>query len=192
MIQQILPHHLTNSELAVIDKNIPEVKHHSIPVMRQKLQKIITDYPYILPEYLKILLTGLGTVLIIVIVIMIFLCKEKGCTILSTNFLKSKHVPYIANTPSKDIISEPHLQQWRPATGSDRTSCQIKEIELEPMLTHPALLGSAGQRKSVALNVTTSCCSQLMVLPIPAMLETVAMALEKTTNLDLNQFFKKK
>ena len=192
LIQQILPHHLTNSELAVIDKNILEVKHHSILVMRQKLQKIITDYPYVLPEYLKILLTGLGTVLVIVIIIMIFLCKKKGCTILSTNFLKSKHAPYIANAPSKDILSEPHLQQWRPATGSDRTYCQIEEIELEPMLTHPALLGSAGKRKSVVLNVTTSRCSQLLVLPVPTMPETVAMALEKTMNLDFNQFFKKK
>ena len=52
LIQQILPHHLTDSELAIIDKSIPEVKHHSILVMKQKLQDIITEYPYVLPEYI--------------------------------------------------------------------------------------------------------------------------------------------
>ena len=191
-IQQILPHHLTNSELAVIDKSIPDVKHHSIPVMKQKLHNIITDYPYVLPEYLKILLTGLGMVLVIVIMIVIFICKKRGCTILSTGFLKSKCAPYIANTPSKDIISEPRLQQWRPTSGSSRTPCQIKEIELEPMLTCSALPVPSEKGKSVALNVTMSHCSQLMMLPVPATLEMVAMALEKTTNLDFNQFFKKK
>ena len=60
------------------------------------------------------------------------------------------------------------------------------------MLTHPALPGPAGKGKSVALNVTMSHCSQLMVPPVPATPETVAMALEKTTNLDFNQFLKKK
>ena len=191
LIQQILPHHLTNSELAVIDKNIPEVKHHSIPVMRQKLHQIITNYPYVLPEYLKILLTGLGMVLVIGIITMIFICKKKGCTILSTGFLKAKCTPYIANAPSKDLISEPCLQQWRPASSSNRTPCQIKEIKLELILTHAVLPGSAEKRKSVTLNVTMSCCSQLMVPPVPATPETVAMALEKTTNLDFDQFFKK-
>ena len=110
----------------------------------------------------------------------------------STGFLKSERALYIANAPSKDIISEPHLQQWSSTSGSSRTPCQIEEIELELMLTRPALLVPSEKGKSVALNVTMSRCSQLMALPVPATLETVAMVLEKTMNLDFDQFFKKK
>ena len=37
LIQQILPRHLSDNELAIIDKSKADVKHHSIPVMKQKL-----------------------------------------------------------------------------------------------------------------------------------------------------------
>ena len=139
LIQQILPRHLSDSELAIIDKSIPDVKHHSIPVMKQKLQDIITDYPYVLPEYLKILLSGLSTLVIIGIIIIVWFFKKKGCTTLSTGFRKPQHSPYLPNAPSKDVISEAPVQAWRPPTSGHRTSCKIEEIELEPMLQRTTL-----------------------------------------------------
>ena len=42
------------------------------------------------------------------------------------------------------------------------------------------------------LDMAMNRCSQLMAPQVQAMPETVAMALEKTTNLNFDQFFKKK
>ena len=112
LIQQILPRHLSDNKLAIIDKSIPNIKHHSIPVIKQKLQDIITDYPYVLPDYLKILLSELGTLVIIGIIITVWFFRKKGCTTLSTGFWKPSHSPYLPNTPSKDVISETPVQAW--------------------------------------------------------------------------------
>ena len=160
--------------------------------MKQKLQEIITDYPYVLPNYLKILFSGLGTLVIIGIIITVWFFRKKGCTTLSTGFQKPSHPSYLPNAPSKDILSEAPVQTWQPPTSSHRASCKIEEIELEPILQRTPLPVPPDRSRLVTFDMAMNRCSQLMVPQVQVTLETVAMALKKTTNLNFDQFFKKK
>ena len=160
--------------------------------MKQKLHEIISDYLYVLPDYLKILFSGLSTLVIIGIIITVWFFRKKGCTTLSTGFRKPSHPLYLPNAPSKDVPSEAPVQAWRPPTSSHRASCKIEEIELEPMLQRTLLPVPPDRSRPVTLDMAMNRCSQLMVPQVQAMPETVAMALKKTTNLNFNQFFKKK
>ena len=60
------------------------------------------------------------------------------------------------------------------------------------MLQRTPLPVPPDRSQPVTLDMVMNHCSKLMAPQVQVMPETVAMALEKTTNLNFDQFFKKK
>ena len=130
VIQHILPHRLSEKELAMIDKNIPDVVQSTMQAMQEKIQNITTQYPYVLPEYLKIIFTCLGTTLLIALGITVIVCRKKNCTAWGTGFHKSKRVNHCINPPSKVLLAEKNSPAWTSSHARARPSCRVEEIRV--------------------------------------------------------------
>ena len=71
---------LAKNELEKLATNIPEMAEVTMHTLSTKLQEIDRNYPYTMPDWLKIMLTFTSTVLaIIVIVVLIYTKKSSNC-----------------------------------------------------------------------------------------------------------------
>ena len=69
---------LTEKELENLAANIPKIAEVTVQLLSTKLQDINRNYPYTIPDWLKIMLTVTSTVIAIIIIAVIIYVKKSG------------------------------------------------------------------------------------------------------------------
>ena len=59
---------LTKDELKELTTNIPEMAEVTVHTLSNKLQEINSNYPYTMPDWLKIMLTITSTIIAIIVI----------------------------------------------------------------------------------------------------------------------------
>ena len=92
-IMQILPlKRLNNSEIENRITGVPEMKDVPIELLNKTLQKIDEDHPWLMPLYLKIIITIISTVTVIsLVIICVWCCMNRGRQFLGHLSGKSKN-----------------------------------------------------------------------------------------------------
>ena len=81
LIKQIIPEKLSPQQLKAIGDSIPEPQTSSIMTLQGQLKDINTNYPYVMPLYLKIVITCISTILLVLGVTLCFKCYKRGCSV---------------------------------------------------------------------------------------------------------------
>ena len=100
---------LTKDEIERLAANLPEMAEVMVHTLNSKLQTINRNYPYTMPDWLKVILTVTSTVIAIIVVVVVIYAMKSGY------YLCGKHLQN--NRKNKDInldefelkeISKPH------------------------------------------------------------------------------------
>ena len=76
---------LAKDELERLATNIPEMAEVIVHILNNKCHEINRNYPYTMPDWLKIMLTVTSTILAIILVVVVIYAKKSG------NCLCGKH-----------------------------------------------------------------------------------------------------
>ena len=69
---------LTKDELKELATNIPEMEEVTVHTLSNKLQDININYPYTMPDWLKIMLTITSTIIAIIVIVVVIYAKMPG------------------------------------------------------------------------------------------------------------------
>ena len=113
-------HKLTEAEIDKLAKHLPEVSAITSPILKEEIAKINTNYPYMLPDWLKMILTIMGTLISIIIVVTILYFRKSTFGRCSLNrFLSRRKQP--TKTPGNQHCTPNsiELQPVGPPTTND-------------------------------------------------------------------------
>ena len=103
----ILP--LTKDELERVATNIPEMAEVPVHMLSNKLQEINSNYPYTMPDWLKIMLTVTYFIIAIIVVVVVIYSMKSG------NCLCGKHLQHTRKNKNTNLgetelkeIGKPH------------------------------------------------------------------------------------
>ncbi|MCG8622264.1 MAG: hypothetical protein MJE68_09755, partial [Proteobacteria bacterium] len=194
LIKQIIPEKLSPEELKLIGDSIPDPQTRSIKTLQGQLQNINTDYPYIMPFYLKSVITVISTIFLLVGFIICFRFYKRGYLMKRPAIFsrQRRSVPKIQG--SSRSISGRYSSAWRQPPRP-RSSVIIQELEMQPMMA-PAITQPPNAPSMVptpALEAPVSIRDETIVEEcIPATPDTVARALEANAGLDFKKFYNKR
>ena len=137
LVRQIIPTQLSPEQLKAIGNSIPEPQVSSIAKLQGQLKQINTNYPYIMPFYLKIIITCISTILLVVSLLYGYRLYKRGCS-LNTLVPSSctKHTRTLRLNKTQDIseyITERYPPSWRQVQRP-HSSVVIQEMEMHPMM----------------------------------------------------------
>ena len=95
---------LTTDELTKLAIEMPEIQEVTIHSLKTKLKEINRNYPWLMPDWLKIVLTVTSTIIGIVFVVVIYLRRTSNC------MLSGKHLN--KKRKSKSIIKALNWKNW--------------------------------------------------------------------------------
>ena len=136
LVRQIIPTQLSPEQLKAIGNSIPEPQTSSITKLQGQFKPINTNYPYIMPFYLKIIITCISTILLVVGLLFGYRMYKRGCSLnaLVPSLAKRKRTPKLGKSPDlSQYISERYPPSWRQLQRP-RSSVVIQEMEMQPML----------------------------------------------------------
>ena len=135
LIKQIIPEKLSPEQLKAIGDSIPEPQMSSIMTLQGQLKDINTNYPYVMPLYLKIILTSISTILLVLGVTLCFKCYKCGCSVNKSVIFSKTRKTGTKNQGRPQSISGKYCSTWRQPY-QPRSSVVIKEMEMEtqPMM----------------------------------------------------------
>ena len=88
---------LTKNELEKLATNIPEMAKVTVHTLSNKLQEINRNYPYTMPDWLKIMLTITSTIIAIIVIVVLIYVKKSG------NCLHRKHLQNNRRSKKTDL-----------------------------------------------------------------------------------------
>ena len=194
LVQQIIPTQLSPEQLKAIGNSIPEPQTSSITKLQGQLKHINTNYPYIMPFYLKIIITCISTILLVVWLLFGYKVYKRGCSLnaLVPSLAKHTHTPKLGKSPDlSQYISEWYPPSWRQLQRP-RSSVVIQEMEMQPMINRGSSRNAAPGLPP-AIEAPNQANESLHPSgTIPATPELVAQALEDRANLNFEKYYKKK
>ena len=116
LVQQIIPTQLSPEQLKAIGNSIPEPQTSSITKLQGQFKPINTNYPYIMPFYLKVIITCISMILLVVGLLFGYRLYKHGCSLntLVPSLAKRKHTPKLGKSPDlSQYISERYPPSWR-------------------------------------------------------------------------------
>ena len=195
LIKQIIPQKLSPEQLKAIGDSIPEPQTSSIMTLQGQLKDINTNYPYVMPLYLKIILTSVSTILLVAGVTLGFKCYKRGCSVNKSVIFSKTRKTGTKNQGRPQSISGKYCSTWRQPYRP-RSSVVIEEMEMQtqPMMG-PAITRTlnAPRVPPPALEAPKPISEESIAEEgIPVTPETVARALETNAGLDFKKFYNKK
>ena len=149
-----------------------------------------------MPLVLKIVLSIVSTLLGIMGLIIGYKCYKNGCLVkrLVPSFRKhKKQKTFKRSTSGTQYIAE-YQSGWTQAKPL-RSSVTIREVEMQPLTSpRPQCIPNQVNRGPPAIEAATSSdkTQALRQTSIPATPESVAKALEDTTGINFDKYYKKK
>ena len=175
---------LAEKELENFATNIPEMMEVTAESLSTKLQEINRNYPYVMPDWLKIMLTVTSTVIAtIVIAVIIYIKKSSNCLLgkhlwnnrknKKTNFNESE----LREIKRSKSILTPHPLTHRSTANSCYSLAQRKIPQL-PNTSHNQPDFPLEQHSSNVWNIQPLQIKESPKIKIPATSETVKNFLE--------------
>ena len=195
LIKQIIPQKLSPEQLKAIGDSIPEPQTSSIMTLQGQLKDINTNYPYVMPLYLKIILTSVSTILLVAGVTLGFKCYKRGCSVNKSVVFSKTRKTGTKNQGRPQSISGKYCSTWRqPYWPRSSVVSEEMEMQMQPMMG-PAITRTlnAPRVSPPALEAPKPISEESITEEgIPVTPEMVAQALETNVGLDFKKFYNKK
>ena len=196
LIKHIIPRKLSPKQLEAIGKEIPEPQTMTLKKLQGQLKRVNENYPYQMPLVLKIVISIISTMLGLLGIVIIYKCYKNGCSV-------KRFVPFLCKktsrksnkqtTSSNQYIAE-YPRRWtrrRPL----RSSVTIQEVEMQPMVSPRALSTQIRTDTPPAIEApkdTQKPQTSWKDPVVPATPDSVAEALQNTTGINFERYYKKK
>ena len=195
LIKQIIPHKLTPQQLKTIGERIPEPQTIPLIKLKGQLKQINENYPYQLPLTVKIIIGIASTILGIMGLVLGYRFYKRGCSMnrlmLPLNNRRNRKSRR-KSTSNTQYISEYNSDRWTQHRRPLRSSVMIQEVEMQPMVpprSHPGTVRSLPPAIEAAQDQEEARKPWQDVVATP---ESVAQALQDTTGINFEKYYKKK
>ena len=194
-MKHIIPCKLSAKQLEAIGKEIPEPQIVTITKLQGQLKKINEKYPYQMPLVLKIVLSIISTMLGLLGLILSYKCYKNGCSVKS--FVPSLGRKTSHQSPKRTTSSTQYIAEYPRRWTQRRPLCSsvtIQEVEMQSMMSPRTLAAQIRIDTPPAIEAPRDPPETQLSwqAPVPATPDSVAQALQNTTGINFERYYKKK